>query len=36
MVWWVIVVEMVVFAALFTTIIFTYYQGDRKYSPTLR
>ena len=33
MTWWVILIEMVVFAALFTAIIFTYYRGDRKYSP---
>ncbi len=33
MIWWVIVLEMIVFAALFTIIIFTYYRGDRKYSP---
>ena len=32
--WWVILLEMVVFAALFTTIIFTFYRGDRKYSQT--
>ena len=32
--WLVILLEMVVFAALFTTIIFTFYRGDRKYSPT--
>ena len=34
MVWWIIAIEMIVFAALFTAIIFTYYRGDRKYSPT--
>ena len=34
MTWWVILIEMIVFAALFTAIIFTYYRGDRKYSPT--
>ncbi len=33
MTWWVILIEMAVFAALFTTIIFSYYRGDRKYSP---
>ena len=30
---WVILIEMIVFAAIFTSIIFTYYRGDRKYSP---
>ena len=30
---WIILIEMAVFAAIFTAIIFTYYQGDRKYSP---
>ena len=30
---WVILIEMVVFAAIFTAIIFTYYRGGRKYSP---
>ena len=34
MTWWIIVIEALAFAAIFTTIIFTYYQGDRKYSPT--
>ena len=34
MVWWVIVIEMIAFAALFTAIIFTAYRGDKKYSPT--
>ena len=29
----VILIEMVVFAAIFTAIIFAYYRGDRKYSP---
>ncbi len=29
----VILIEMLVFAAIFTAIVFTYYQGDRKYSP---
>lgn len=33
MICWVILLEMLAFAALFTTIIFTYYRGDRKYSP---
>ena len=30
---WVILGEMVVFAIIFTTVIFAYYRGDRKYSP---
>ncbi len=30
---YVILTEMLVFAAIFTTIIFAYYRGDRKYSP---
>ena len=30
---WVILVEMAVFAAIFTTVVFAYYRGDRKYSP---
>ena len=29
----VILIEMIVFAAIFTAIIFPYYRGDRKYSP---
>ena len=29
---WVILIEMIVFAAIFTAIIFIYYRGDRKYS----
>ena len=29
----VILIEMAVFAALFTAIVFTAYRGDRKYSP---
>ncbi len=33
MTWWVILIEMIVFAALFTISIFTYFRGDRKYSP---
>ena len=32
MLWWVILIEAVVFAGIFTAIIFTYYQGDRKYN----
>ena len=30
---WIILAEMVIFALVFTAIVFTYYQGDRKYSP---
>ncbi len=30
----VIMLEMLAFAALFTTIIFSYYRGDRKYSAS--
>lgn len=30
---WIILIEMAVFAAIFTAIIFIYYQGERKYSP---
>ncbi|MBR1710543.1 MAG: hypothetical protein IJ719_17245 [Clostridia bacterium] len=30
---WIILAEMVIFALVFTVIVFTYYQGDRKYSP---
>ena len=33
MIWWVILIEMLVFAALFTIIVLGYYRGDRKYSP---
>ena len=33
MIWWVIVIEAVVFAGIFTAIIFTYYRGERKHSP---
>ena len=29
----IILIEMLVFAAIFTAIIFIYYRGDRKYSP---
>ena len=29
----VILIEMAVFAAIFTAIIFAYYRGNRKYSP---
>ncbi len=34
MTWWVIVIEALVFAAIFTIIIFGYFRGDRKYSQT--
>ena len=34
MTWWIIVIEAFVFAAIFTIIIFCYFRGDRKYSPT--
>ena len=34
MTWWVILIEALVFAALFTVIIFSYFSGERKYSPT--
>ena len=30
---WVILVEMAVFATIFTAVIFAYYRGDRKHSP---
>ena len=33
MTWWVILIEMFVFAVFFTIIVFSYYRGDRKYSP---
>ena len=33
MVWYVFVVEAIVFAGLFTTILFATYHGDRIYSP---
>ena len=29
----VILVEMAVFATIFTAVVFAYYRGDRKYSP---
>ena len=32
MTWWVILIEMLIFATLFTTIIFTASSGDKKYS----
>ena len=30
--WWVIVTEMLVFAGIFTAVLFAYFRGDRKYS----
>ena len=33
MTWWVIAIEALTFAAIFTVIVFTYYRGDRKYKP---
>ena len=33
MLWWVIVIEALVFAGIFTAIIVTAYRGERKYSP---
>ncbi len=33
MLWWVIALEAIAFAILFTAILFAYYHGDRKYSP---
>ena len=30
---WIILAEMAAFAAIFTTVIFAYYRGNRKYSP---
>lgn len=33
MLWWVIVIEALVFAGIFTAIIFTAYRGEKKYSP---
>ncbi len=34
MTWWIILIEALVFAVIFTVIIFTYFRGERKYSPT--
>lgn len=34
MTWWVIVLEALVFAAVFTAIVFLAYRGDRKYSAS--
>ena len=31
--WWIILVEALVFAGIFTAIVLTAYRGDRKYSP---
>ncbi len=33
MTWWVILLEMAAFAAVFTAILFIYFRGERKYSP---
>lgn len=33
MLWWVIATEALVFAVLFTAILFIYFRGDKKYSP---
>ena len=33
MTWWIIAMEALVFAGLFTAILFTYFHGDRKTSP---
>ncbi|WP_242876856.1 hypothetical protein [Butyrivibrio sp. ob235] len=33
MVWYVFVIEAIVFAAIFTTVLFAVYHGDRMYSP---
>ena len=33
MTWWVILLEMLVFAGIFTTVLFLYYRGERWYSP---
>ncbi|MBR5093739.1 MAG: hypothetical protein IK095_01460 [Oscillospiraceae bacterium] len=33
MIWWVVLIEALVFAGLFTAILFAYFRGDRKYSP---
>lgn len=33
MTWWVILIEMLVFAAIFTSIIFIAYRGNKKHSP---
>lgn len=30
---WVILIEMAVFAAIFTAVVFLAYRGDRKHSP---
>ena len=34
MTWWIIAIEALVFAAIFTAVIFSYFSGERKYSPT--
>lgn len=33
MTWWIIVLEALAFAAIFTAIVFLAYRGDKKYSP---
>lgn len=33
MTWWVILIEMLVFAGIFTAVLFLYYRGEKKYSP---
>ena len=33
MFWWVILIEALAFAAIFTTILFAYYHGQKMYSP---
>ena len=33
MLWWVILIEAIVFAGLFTAILFLYFHGDKMYSP---
>ena len=33
MIWWIILIEMAAFAALFTAIVLTAYRGDKKYTP---
>jgi len=33
MTWWVILIEMIIFAGFFTVVLFTYFRGERKYGP---
>lgn len=33
MIWWVILLEAVAFAAIFTAIVFSAYRGDKMYTP---